>query len=153
MNTFQKVQTAQNTFRSIQVYGSLFVLGCIGLVLLVLGIVYFRKPKDTVHTSKTTGTFSNVACATETQCSAILNYTVPCSTANCTSKFTLSGTWGKISIGGSSDVYYNPSNPADAVQTIPNNKTTGIVLMSFGGVMLLIPMIVAGGYAASIRGS
>ena len=144
-------RTVQNTFQGIQVYGSLFLLGCVGIILLVLGGVYIRKPKDTTHTSKMTGTFSNVVCASESQCSAILNYTVPCSTANCTSKFTLSGTWGKVSNGDSADVYYNPNNPADAVKTVQNNKTTGIILLSFGGFTLLISMLIAGGYTRSLR--
>jgi hypothetical protein len=130
-------------FGKFQIYGFVFVMFIVSVIFLSVGIWLVRRPEDTTHTSTVQGTFSNVVCVNN-QCSATVEYIVPCSnTANCTTNtFTLTDTFGQVKDGDSITIYYNPDRPDDALTRKPGSKTIGWVFIAVALFFLLLSLFI-----------
>lgn len=122
------------TFGAVDTYIRVACAIVIGIIFIIIGATIKKNPDK--HTSQTTGTASNVNCTTSTgknkvtSCVASVDYTVN------NQKYTFSGNYGQIANGQTVSVYYDPSNPGDAVgQPVPQALGTFFIVI---GIILII---------------
>lgn len=98
---------------------SLWVSPILGLIFILCGVLLIKSSKsDKVHTAKTKGRPNQAMTAT--------TYTVG------GKEYTVQG------VTSSGDVFYNPSNPADAVLTSPSPWWLGFLFVACG---ILVPLL------------
>lgn len=109
----------------------------ISIIMCICGWLIVLKKE--VHTSKTSGTLSDVNCSSNV-CTATALYNTSAGSPS-PAPYNFQGTWPANSTDGQIvDVYYNPSNPTDASQG-PVPKGMGWAFIGIATIVIILAML------------